>query len=191
VFNGKPAESVVLVRHAKPIIDPNRRAGEWAIDKDASGDVLRFTESFRELRADGIVSSPEPKALGTARLIADALDLSVREDADLREQGNDVVPWFDEPADFRRAVAEHFRRSSEVVFGSESSEEAVDRFAAAVSDARSRSALPIIVSHGRVMCGYMSSVCDVDPVEIWEDLRLPDAFLLRLDTRTFTRVGER
>lgn len=181
--------SIVLVRHARPVIDPGRPPGEWGLDEGYAADLASFAETLRPLGIDGVVTSPEPKAVGTARAIVDALTVPMSEDDDLREQGNGPIPWFSDD-EFRRVVAEHFRRPDEIVLGAESSADAGRRFAAAVERARARFRFPALVSHGRVMCGYLAGVLERDPTPIWSDLRMPDALVLDLDRKHLSRVGE-
>jgi broad specificity phosphatase PhoE len=182
--------SIVLVRHARPVIDPGRPPGEWALDELYAPDVQALVESLRPLGLDGVVTSPEPKAVGTARAIVDALGVPLSEDEALREQGSGPIPWFENPDDFRGAVAEHFRRRDEAVFGGEASADAAGRCDGAVGRARARFRRPALVTHGRVMCGYLRDELHVDPVFIWSDLRMPDALMLDFEKRSLTRIGE-
>lgn len=183
-----PETPIVLVRHARPAIDPVRPAGDWLLADDANESVLRLAEGIGAVGADGIVTSPEPKALGTARLIAGRLDLPVMVDEALREQGGDMIPWIAGPEEFRAAVREHFGRADEAVLGDEPSADAAARFAEAVERARGQFRCPVVVTHGRVMCGYLGASFGIDPMEIWETLRLPDAFVLDLVSGSVVRI---
>lgn len=180
---------VVLVRHAMPVIDPARPAGEWPLAGDVAESVLSLAEAMSDQEPDGIVSSPEPKALGTAELLAAHLDIAVSRDDALREQGLDTIPWIDGPDGFRQRVREHFERANEIVFGEESSAAAAARFAGALERARERYRTPVLVTHGRIMCGYLAATFGVDPVELWESLRMPDAHVIDLRSGRLDRVG--
>jgi len=153
----------------------------------AAGEVARLADELRHLGADGVVSSSEPKAHGTAEVIARSLDLPLTANDAFREQGGGQVPYLSDEA-FLAAVAEHFRRPDEVVFGSETSAQAARRLAAGIAETRQRFRCPIVVTHGRVMCGYLAVALDVDPVPIWRSLRLPDALVVDLGARQWTRV---
>jgi len=182
------ATRIVLVRHALPVIDPGRPAREWVLDGGAAASVTRLADALRDMEVDGILTSPEPKASGTARLIASELGLAVTEDSGLREQGGDRLPWFSDPEDFFAAVAEHFARPHNAVLGAESSTGAVNRFAAAIDRACADCRFPVVVTHGRVMCGYIGRVLGTDPMVTWRELRLPDAFMLDVESGTCSRV---
>lgn len=182
------ARKIVLVRHALPVIDPQRPAGEWMLAPQSAESIVRLARRLREFNPDSIVSSPEQKALGTAQVMADELGLMVTDDDTLREQGSNSVPWYEMPSDFRRAVANHFALPTEVVLGNESSNAAVERLCDGVQRASRRNRFPVLVTHGRVMCGLIGRVVGRSPMEYWAELRLPDAFVLDLDERTAIRV---
>ncbi len=178
---------IILVRHARPVIDPEVPAASWALAGDAAGAVARLAERLRDLGGDGVVTSPEPKARGTAGIIARCLDLPLAVDEALREQDAGNVPYLSNEA-FLAAVEEHFRRRDEIVFGAESSAQAARRFASGVEAAQGRFRCPIVVTHGRVLCAYLVDAIGVDPVPLWRSLRLPDAFVVDLELRTWARV---
>ena len=118
--NSPRGTRIVLVRHGRPAVDPDRPGRTWALADDAREDVLRLAAELRPFGCDGILSSPEPKARGTGEIIAGALGLPCAEDDAFREQGGDAVPWLGDDA-FRLAVADHFARPDEVIFGAEAS----------------------------------------------------------------------
>lgn len=181
---------IVLVRHARPVIDPERPAGAWRLDPAANEDVRRLAASLGEWGVDGIIASPEPKAAATAGGIGRALGLTVGIDDRLREQGNDTVPWMD-PDTFRVTVERHFRAPDEVVMGTESSVSAADRFGEAVEAALSCWRRPVVVTHGRVMTAWCARIAGVDAVRFWHGLAMPDAWVVDRDARRCWRVGER
>jgi broad specificity phosphatase PhoE len=178
---------IVLVRHARPVIDPDRPGRTWSLAGDAREDVLRLAEAIRPLGCDGVVASPEPKARDTGGIIAGAFDVPCTVDDAFREQGGDAIPWLGDDA-FKAAVADHFARPNEVVFGDESSADAARRFAAGVARARAAHGFPLVATHGRVMCGYLAQALGIDPRPIWSTLRLPDALVVDLEEKTVNRL---
>jgi broad specificity phosphatase PhoE len=160
----------------------------WVLEPSASGAVARLARQMQTLGGDGVVVSPEPKALETGKMIAGELDIPLLVDPDLREQGGEQIPWIESMEEFQAAVAEHFSRPTHVVLGAESSSAAVDRFEMAVSRARIDRRCPVLVSHGRIMCGYMARAVGIDPMSIWPTLLMPDAIMLDLDTGQWCAV---
>ncbi|HVL26264.1 MAG TPA: histidine phosphatase family protein [Thermomicrobiales bacterium] len=179
--------SVILVRHAQPVIVPDRPTSTWALADGARQEIEALAASIRDLSADGVVASPQVKAHGTGEVIAGFLGLPLESDDAFREQGGDTEPFLPD-ADFRAAVAAHFARPDDVVFGSESSTQAARRFAEGIDRACAAFRLPVVVTHGRVMCGYLASALGIDPLPVWRDLRLPDAYLIDLDDGTLVRI---
>lgn len=182
------ARRIVLVRHARPDIDPARPAGEWSLAHDAGEVVNRLAANLGGLGVDGVLSSPEPKALATARILSTALDIPLAEDDAFREQGLDSVPWIPDQDGFVAVVRDHFARPDAAVFGDEPSTMAAARFADGVERALEMHGFPIVVTHGRVMCGYLRRATGVDPMEIWPTLRMPDALVVDPGAPTIVRV---
>jgi broad specificity phosphatase PhoE len=179
--------SIILVRHARPVIVPDMPAAAWRLAPDARADVARLAEAMRAHGAGGVIASPEPKARRTAEVIAERLGLSLTTDDAFREQGGGETPFLSD-ADFLAAVADHFACPDDVVFGAESSTHAARRFAGGIDRARAAFSLPIVVTHGRVMCGYLATALGIDPLPVWRDLRLPDAYLIDADDGTLVRI---
>jgi broad specificity phosphatase PhoE len=124
------------------------------------------------VRADAVVSSPEPKALETAAALGAPLSVDPR----LREHDRAGMPFLAGHAEFVAAVEAGFARPGEVVLGVESFDAAHARFAAAVEDALA--AHPgrrlAIASHGTVIALYAARAMGADPAALWRGLALPD-----------------
>jgi broad specificity phosphatase PhoE len=63
--------TLFLVRHGRPVADPDRPAHEWELDPEGYDDVWALRTSGRLPRRAVWFSSPEPKALATAELLTD------------------------------------------------------------------------------------------------------------------------
>jgi len=172
------------------VIDPARPASAWRLDGEAASDVIRLAGAIGTLGVDGIVSSAQPKAIGTAQLIGEALEVSVEEDAALGEQGGETVRWMASPEAFTDAVRRHFEDRSVAVLGDESSAAAAERFSGAVERARVRYRFPVLVTHGRVMCAYLGVTFGIDPMRLWESLRMPDAFMVDFGSGSVSPVRD-
>jgi len=184
------ASRIILVRHAKPVLDASLPPRAWSLPPASHVQVERLVPPLLALGVDAVIASPEIKARQTGQVIADALHMRLAIDADIREQGGEHVPWIAREEAFRQAVVEHFARPEEAVLGEETSREAAERFSQAVARARLAYGCPVLVTHGRILSGYMGREFDVDPIKIWPDLRMPDAFEIDLDARTWTRIEE-
>jgi hypothetical protein len=76
------------------------------------------------------------------------------------------------------------------VFGDEPSSRAAERFSGGVARATAVYRFPVIVTHGRVMCGYLREAIGVDPMDVWPALRMPDAYVVDLEGGSLERLGE-
>lgn len=178
---------MVLVRHARPVIDPETPPSLWELEGDAHHAVEGLAESVRHVGCDGVVVSPEPKARTTGDIIAGCLDVPIIVDPAFREQGGRHVAWLPD-REFLAAVEDHFVHGDRIVLGTETSHQASERFANGIQRMSRDITCPIVVTHGRVMCGYLAKTLGVDPVQMWRSLRLPDAFMVDLGARSLQRI---
>ncbi len=80
-----------LVRHGRPLIDRSRPAHEWPLDQAYADDVRALRA---RLPTDALwFCSPEPKAVGTAALLAED---PVPVVDDLREMVRDSTDWIED-----------------------------------------------------------------------------------------------
>jgi broad specificity phosphatase PhoE len=93
---------LVLVRHGRPLVDRSRPAHEWPLDPAHAGDVRALRPRLPARAA--WYSSPEPKALDTARLLTDD---PIEVVADLREHERHSTDWVE---DFEAVVRRAFAR---------------------------------------------------------------------------------
>lgn len=163
-----------LVRHTTPVVDPGRPAEEWEVDEEGRQQAEALVEQIAAASPTVIASSPERKAVVTAEIIAQGLGLELRIAPDLREQGLEPIPWFEDRELFEAKVREHFQRSEAVVLGNESSRAAARRFNAVVRTFGPEE-VPVLVSHGRIISAWLASQIALDAFEIWQNLRMPDA----------------
>jgi broad specificity phosphatase PhoE len=174
---------LILVKHARPEIDPLVPAPEWPLSsagREASVDLARRLECYRPTR---VVTSVEPKAAGTGTIVAAVLGLPTSTASGLHEHDQGDVPFMGEAA-WNAAVAEVFARPDEVVQGRESANAAADRFTAAV--AGQLELYPddrlVVVAHGRVISQAVARVNGFDAFGLWQRLGLPSFVVIdRLD----------
>jgi broad specificity phosphatase PhoE len=91
-----------LVRHGRPAIDRSRPAHEWPLDPAYAGDVRALRPRLPQHAA--WYSSPEAKAIGTARLLTHE---AVEVVDDLREHERHTTEWVE---DFETVVRRAFER---------------------------------------------------------------------------------
>ncbi|HET7430402.1 MAG TPA: histidine phosphatase family protein [Nocardioides sp.] len=159
-----------LVRHGRPAIDRSRPAHEWPLDPAYAGDVRALRPRLPQHAA--WYSSPEPKAIGTARLLTDE---AVEVVDDLREHQRVSTDWMD---DFESVVRRAFARPDVAAYaGWEPLEETRRRVVAAVIgilDVNPGDDV-VLVGHGTAWTLLTAALRD-EPADLdaWARLAMPD-----------------
>jgi len=163
---------LTLIRHGRPVIEPDLPASAWELAADAVADVRGLVEPVGTW-----FSSPEPKVLATARLLTGSDVTTVR---DLREAERTAV-WMEDPAEFhlvvRRAFADPDRAP---VLGWEPLTMARQRVVAAVRGLLAQTAGDVVlVGHGTAWTLLVADVTGNQPdLESWTHMRMPDVAAL-------------
>ena len=174
-------QSLILVKHSLPKIEPQINAHDWRLSAEGRSHCIPLAKKLAGYNPDLIVSSPEPKAWETAQIVANHLNLPLETDADLHEHARRTVQ-FDSRDGFQAAIERFFQQSEELVFGEETAEQAFQRFAGAVERVRYQHPHlnPIIVAHGTVISLFVARKCEIEPFSIWQQLGLPAYIILSL-----------
>ncbi|MGH3509861.1 MAG: histidine phosphatase family protein [Nocardioidaceae bacterium] len=93
-----------LVRHGRPLMMADRGADDWALDPAGYDDVVALRDSGRLPIGARWYTSPEPKAITTARLLHLGR-LTVAPPLHEQRRG---VQWIEDRAEFRAAVVRAF-----------------------------------------------------------------------------------
>jgi broad specificity phosphatase PhoE len=171
---------LILIRHSLSEIEPDVPAAKWLLSEEGVARARTFAARVDPGTARCVFTSTEPKAAHTARLLGAPWHLPVEETAGLHEHERPeprMLPR-DQFEDLVRAV---FTRPSEVVFGSESADAALERFGSAVMRAIDQTARDaVIVSHGTVIALFVAKHTGTDPFEFWKRQQMPFAVTLAL-----------
>jgi broad specificity phosphatase PhoE len=180
--------TLVLVRHAAPLVDPALPAARWPLSDSGRAACGPLAAALVQVAPRRIVTSDEPKAIETGQLLGRALGAEVTLGTGLHEHDRTGVPVL-APAAWQDAMAGFFALPDQRVLGRESATEAADRFAAAV--ARVLAEVPTgnlaIVAHGTVMSLFVARHGGGDAHAVWRRLAMPCALVL--DEPSFRLVG--
>ena len=164
-------DPLVLVKHARPEVDPALPSASWTLGVEGLEGSLRLAEHLRPLALDVVVASTEPKATETGRIAAGALELPFQTGHDLHEHRRSSTGYLD-ASRFQDSVRQLFAHPAELVFGDETADAAGRRFGVAV-DALAK-AYPgrrlCIVAHGTVIALHLERVYGVDGWTTWKAL---------------------
>jgi broad specificity phosphatase PhoE len=170
---------LILIKHSLPEIDPHRPAAEWPLSPGGRARCLALATQVRLYAPTRVFASREPKALETAHIVAEHLDLPCEPADGLHEHDRRNLRWA-ERDQFEAAVKQFFNQPNELVMGSETADEAHARFAQAVNaliEARPGQTLAI-VAHGTVITLFVSRLVGLEPFPLWQRLGLPSFVVL-------------
>ena len=173
-----------------PEIERDRPASSWRLGEIGRRRSELLADRLRGLGAEVVWSSREPKAAETAEVVADRLGVPVRTADGLEEHHRRGVPYFPTREEFEEAIEQFFNRPDQLVLGTETAAQSLNRFTAAVDRVVGQGHTEsIVVTHGTVMTLYVASVTDVRPICLWRKLGLPSYVGLRLpDMQRYTVV---
>ncbi len=172
---------LILVRHSQPQIVPQVPARQWKLSAAGRRRCEPLARRVAPYRPARIFTSREPKAVETARAIAEALGVAWETAADLHEHDRTGEVFYQDRAAFVERVRDFFAHPDKLVFGRETADQAHRRFVAAVHAlaAGHPEGTQAIVTHGTVMSLFVSRAAGLDPYPLWQRLGLPAYLVLR------------
>jgi broad specificity phosphatase PhoE len=159
-----------LVRHGRPLVDRARPAHEWELDPAYADDVRALRGNLPGGAA--WFSSPEPKALATARLLTDE---PVEVVDDLREHDRHTTDWVD---DFEALVRRAFEDPSVPAYPgwaplADTRQRVVTAVAGILDRCRDRDV--VLCGHGTAWTLLRSALTGEAPdLDAWARLAMPD-----------------
>ena len=182
--------ALVLVKHSLPTVVDSAPASTWRLSPAGAARCVALAERLRVFDARAIASSIEPKAVETATLVCQELDLPVDIVEGLHEHDRSGTKLLGD-AEYAAAVASVFARPRELVFGRETGAAALARCDAAVMGRLA--ALPvaddvIVVSHGTVISLFVAAHAGTDGLALWKALGLPSFVVLDRATFRIDRI---
>jgi broad specificity phosphatase PhoE len=183
---GNQHRLIVLVRHGRPNVDENIHPVQWSLSESGREAAKALGEKLKDrgFTFERIISSPEAKAVQTAEAIASSLDRTVSGvvvvvDAGLSEHARNHSNFLPRE-DFEASIARLFSADpSELVFGKETANAAVERFMAAIQRQMESSVMDVIaVTHGTILSLYLGRTLGIDSLPFWRNLKMPTAIVI-------------
>jgi broad specificity phosphatase PhoE len=165
---------LILVKHARPQMTEGIPSHEWGLSDEGRAACVPLAEAIRPHDPVVLVTSEEPKAQETGRLIADALGKPLETGAGLQEHDRSNVPMM-RPGEFLSALALFFKQQNRLVLGKETAYQAAERFERAVESVLKKhpDGNVAIVTHGTVLALFASENGAGDPFQLYRQLGLP------------------
>jgi broad specificity phosphatase PhoE len=178
-----PAASVVLIRHAEPLMDGETPTAQWPLTEKGRSDATVLGTSLARRFASTIVwTSPERRACETAALAFSSVTAAVR------DQLNEVKkPWYASADEHANAVAKYLRGKS--VEGWERREDVITRIAQLRLGSTYLASL-VLVTHGLLLTTWLDHEIELDDsFSFWSNLRMPDAWEFNLEGKSLERIA--
>lgn len=181
---------LVLVRHAPTVPVAGVNSAQWELDPTAA----RLTGVLAQVLAvrypvDMVVTSPEPKAVGTGRTLAAGLKVRAVTAPDLEEHHRKRTALMAEEQ-WQRTLKRFFGSPHVLLFGQETGAEARRRFERglrAVQHTHAGQRLAV-VSHATVLTLLLAGPNGLAPYDLWRTFKMPEALVVDADT---FRIRER
>lgn len=174
---------LILVKHSLPEIVEELPAREWILSAEGKRRARILADKLRHYQPDIIISSSEPKAIQTAEVIANAMELEMQIVNDLHEHERTKSAFLSQEV-FETNIREFFKKPDELIFGSETADQALDRFRRAVASVRNNygDRTIVIVAHGSVITLFVSRLTGLPEFSLWKELGLPSYVVFDLQS---------
>lgn len=183
-------DSLVLVKHAMPVIVKGAPPRTWLLSEEGRQATTELASALAEFLPTAVITSVEPKAAGTGDAIAAVLGVSCDSAPGLHEHERDAEP-FEGRDQFHSRMRRFFAEPSAVVYGTESADAAHARFEQAIRqvEADYPPGPLVIVSHGTVITLLVARANGLDPFPFWRDLALPSFVVVERGSHRLLPTG--
>ena len=175
---------LVLVRHAPTVPQAGVNSAQWSLEAGAA----ELTEELAAQLApnypvDLVVTSHEPKAVGTGRTLAQRLGVRAVTAPDLEEHHRKRTALMDE-AEWQRTLKRFFGSPHVLLFGQETGAEARRRFERGLRSvqAGNHGKRLAVVSHATVLTLLLAGPNGLAPYDLWRTFRMPEAVVVEAES---------
>jgi broad specificity phosphatase PhoE len=189
---------LVLVKHARPIVDPTVPSAEWRLGNPGRDGARALAPRLIAFDPVAVVASVDRKAADTGAILAEYLGVPFEMREGLHEHERRTADFAGTHEEFQARIRALFDRPDELVFGDETARQAQTRFAVAVeraiaewtpaADGEDERAL-IVVAHGTVISLLAATWYGAEPFPLWDSLGLPSYVVLSLPGRVLVEVS--
>lgn len=176
---------LILAKHSVPEIQADRPANTWKLSQEGRSRAQQLADHLKSFVPEVIVSSQEPKAKETAEILASRFQLDVQVIPELHEHDRSNVPYLSHD-EFQASVQEFFQRPDELVFGTETADQAHTRFYKAIHSilTEHKNKTVVVVAHGTVISLFVSRLTGSSDLDLWNQLGLPSFIAMELGSNT-------
>lgn len=185
--------TLLLVRHASPLVEPGAPPRLWRLGAKAQASVMTLAREVRPYAPSRVVTSEERKARETGEVLAEALGLPRETALGLHEHERGPSDFFASDEAFRRAMRTFFAQPDTLVFGHETAAAARKRFTEALASLAvgHPDETLAIVSHGTVISLAVAQWTAQDAYTFWQRLPMPALVVVGFPEGQTGRIGVR
>ena len=164
-----------------PVVEPHAPPSSWRLSEEGRRQSILLADRLRGYGLDLVVTSEEPKAAETGKIVAERLDLGWTIASGLHEHDRTGAP-FGTREEFESAARDFFENPGTLVWGNETAEQTSARFASGVRAALAGHSEDnvALVAHGTVITLFLKECSDIDTYGFWSRLGLPSFCVLSL-----------
>ncbi len=184
--------NLIVARHSLPEIDPSVPSNRWRLSGVGRLRAKRLADMLAGYNPSAIVTSPEPKAVETGDVISRRLSIPAEIVDGLREHDREKEGFAGSDQEFAEKVALFFENPDSLVFGSETADQANNRFAKALSMVQEQhpEGNLVVVTHGTMMTLFVSRATGMAPYQFWRRLGAPSFVVMSIPSLELLRVVE-
>ena len=182
---------LILVKHSLPEIVSTLPAKEWRLSQTGRIRCKALAEKLAPFSPDVIISSAEPKAIETARVVADQLNKPFGTFEGLHEHDRTGVGLLDK-MQFEVTVNDFFENPDRLIFGRETANQALARFSNALTSVEFEHPNKnlVVVAHGTVITLFVNQFNAIETFSFWRKLGLPSFVVLSLPQHKLVKIAE-
>jgi broad specificity phosphatase PhoE len=180
---------LLLARHSNPIINPDEEPICWPLSTIGKENARNIATKIGIYQPEIIISSIEQKAIETAKIFADALNIDQKVMKDLHEQRRSRMRFLSDE-EFHNNIRNLFEKPNQLVFGEESANQANKRFSSAIRsiEAENPEKTLCVVAHGVVISLYATQYYCEEPYNIWQNLTTPSCIVFSRNLKEFIEI---
>ncbi|MDP6039715.1 MAG: histidine phosphatase family protein [Candidatus Latescibacteria bacterium] len=173
---------LILIKHAMPQIDETKLSSNWQLSDPGRASCKPLAHALKSYKPDLFITSEEPKARETGQAAAKHLQIPCSSAPNLHEHDRKGFAFEHDREIWHNTVQTFFNRPNDLIFGSETANQARDRFARAVENAVQKypQQTIAIAAHGTVISLLVAHQTQTDGFDLWKKLNLPSFVVLDL-----------
>jgi broad specificity phosphatase PhoE len=167
-------KKLILIRHSISNLDPDLSPHQWGLTDEGRMCCIPLAKQLQIHEPEIVITSIEPKAIQTGEIVAQELGISCWTADGLHEHEREQSNILGQE-EWEKQIANLFASPDTLIFGKETANQALVRFAGAVESILSTYPHKkiAVVTHGTVMSLFYSQITGRDAFKFWRELESP------------------